>query len=128
MNHPDSADRSVLAALGRLRAGFLDGAAREAAPGEDPRLATWDNEGGAPLPAPRARTLPNAPTLPDPRPLTALDCRRRAGDDLAAAAQSPTAESRRALQRSAAAWTLRADVLQRLAARRRDRAAKWRRR
>jgi hypothetical protein len=75
------------------------------------------------VPAPEHRWVSKGSTLnPSPGPLlkqrrdTAEGCRDRATADLLEAVTMATAHSRQMLERSAASWTARADLLQRIEA------------
>lgn len=80
-------------------------------------IENWDNEGGAVRPAaaaPRASgTRAVAPQRRAPRD-TVAGCRESAESDLIQAAGMDTANGRLRFEHSAASWTARGDLLQRL--------------
>jgi hypothetical protein len=77
----------------------------------------WDNEGGAIRPAdvapPRRGTRGVPPHRRQPRD-TVAGCRDAAASDLVQAAAMDTANGRLRFEHSAASWTARGDLLQRL--------------
>src|SRR5687767_11615389 len=81
-------------------------------------IEDWDNEGGAipPVAAPRTRVQGES-GLPRHRRSTrdtVAGCRASAGADLLQAASMDTVNGRLRFEHSAASWTARGDLLQRL--------------
>ena len=99
-------------------AGALTGGpdARKESPTPAPTAETeeWVNEGGSLRPPHRAASFA-FPSRSRKAPADTVDgCRERAAFDLVAAAEMETANGRLKHEHSAASWTTRADLLQRL--------------
>ena len=78
-----------------------------------------DSEAHAPPPRRRARTSPAAPPFPKlvrEQRDSAAGCRERAAADLLEAASLATVNARQRMESSAARWTVRAELLDRLEA------------
>lgn len=90
------------------------------APGRrSPSIERWEDEGGPPMPqrsAPPAKPARSMRSLSHERRDTAAGCRERAAADLLESATLATVKGRQRMESSAASWTERAELLDRLEA------------
>ena len=85
-----------------------------ATPAPIPEMEEWVNEGGSVRP-PQRRASFVFPLRSQKAPADSVEgCRTRATADLVAAGTMATVNARRKLEHSAASWTARGDLLQRL--------------